>query len=155
MPSAFSCVLMLLFPYVIVCFVMHHILSKHVSAQKLHLRLGVCACINEPLRAHMNTYACLEAREMRDMNFFWGTQHLLKCCAHFFGALCRAFIIFGVRCHVRIFLWGICIENHGFNVGITLFRLGTRMGPAIKINLTWFGHNSAWVTTQVSNHGMI
>jgi hypothetical protein len=41
--------------------------------------------MNEPLQAHMNTHACLEAQEMRDMNFFfWGTQHLLKCCTHFF-----------------------------------------------------------------------
>ena len=45
-----------------------------------------------------------------------------------------------VRRHVRIFLWDICFENHGLNVGFTLFRLGTRLGPAIKINLTWFGN---------------
>ena len=45
----------------------------------MYLRLGICACINEPSWAHMNTCACLEAREMRDVNFFW-TQHLLKCC---------------------------------------------------------------------------
>jgi hypothetical protein len=37
-----------------------------------------------------------------------------------------------VRRHVRIFLWGICFENHGLNVGLALFRLGTRMGPEIK-----------------------
>ena len=77
---------------------------------------------------------------MRDEKIF-GIQHLLKCCAFFWGgggALCRAFIIFGVRCHVRIFLWDTYFQNHGLNLGLILFRLGTRMGPAIEINLTWF-----------------
>ena len=46
----------------------------------------------------------------------------------FLGALCRAFITFGLRCHVRIFLWDIYFENHGLGLGLALFRLGTRVG---------------------------
>ena len=50
----------------------------------MHLRLGICACINEPFRAHMNTYACLEAREMRDVNFFLNTTFIEMLRIYFF-----------------------------------------------------------------------
>jgi hypothetical protein len=33
----------------------------------------------------------------------------------------------------------LCFENHGLNVGLALFRLGTRVGPAMQknFNLSW------------------
>jgi hypothetical protein len=79
------------------------------------------------------------------MKNFWDTTFAEMLCFFFGGgggALCRAFIIFGVRCHVRIFLWNIYFENHGLNLRLILFRLGTRMGPTIKTNLAWFGNSS-------------
>ena len=90
----------------------------------------------------MHTHMCLETQEMRDMNFFWDTIFIVMLVYFFFGALCRAFITFGLRCHVRIFLWDIYFENHGLGLGLALFRLGTRVGPAMKKNLTWFGNSS-------------
>jgi hypothetical protein len=44
-----------------------------------------------------------------------------------------------VRRHVRIFLWGICFENYGLNVGLALFSLGIQVGPAMQknFNLSW------------------
>jgi hypothetical protein len=66
------------------------------------------------------------------------------------GVLCRAFIALELRCyaHSLFFLWGIfflllCIffffENHGLGLGTALFRLGTRVSPAMQknFNLPW------------------
>ena len=33
-------------------------------------------------------------------------------------------------------------ENHGLGLGLALFSLGTRVGPATKQNLAWFGNFS-------------
>ena len=59
----------------------------------MHLCLEICACINEPLRGHMNTYACLEAREMRDVNF---SKHNIYCdaCIFFFFCFLLGFEIY-------------------------------------------------------------
>jgi hypothetical protein len=37
------------------------------------------------------------------------------------------------------FLWGIFFENHGLGLGPVLFRLGTRVSPAMQknFNLSW------------------
>ena len=37
---------------------------------------------------------------------FFFLRHNIYCdaCVYFFGALCRAFIAFGLRCHTRIFM---------------------------------------------------
>ena len=130
----FPCALLLSFhfiPCVIVCFGMHHILSKHVSAQEMHFMYrNMCMYKWAFVGTHEHTHMLGNIRNERWKNCF-GIQHLLKCCAFFLGALCCAVIIFGVRCHVRISLWGIYFGNHGLNLGLTLFRLGTRMGLVI------------------------
>jgi hypothetical protein len=55
--------------------------------------------------------------------------------------LCRAFIALGLRCyaHSLFFLWGIFFENHGSGLGPALFRLGTRVSPAMQkdFDLSW------------------
>jgi hypothetical protein len=82
----------------------------------------------------------LETREMRDVNFFWDTIFIVMLVYIFFwGALCRAFATFGLRCHARIFLWDVYFENHELGLGLALFRLGTRVGPVMKKNfdLAW------------------
>ena len=121
----------------------------------------------------MHTHMCLETHEMRDMSFFpFFFRHNIYCDACvFFGALCRAFIAFGLRCHTRIF-YGSYFENFGLGLGLALFRLGTQMGPAMKKNFDLsrkffrafrenlgfetcfkfqFGVNLAWMAIQVSN----
>jgi hypothetical protein len=85
---------------------------------------------------------------MRDVKFFFFFFFFLRhniyydACVFFLGTLCRAFIVFGLRCHARIFFWGTYFENHGLGLGLALFRLGTRVGPAMKKNLAWFGNFS-------------
>jgi hypothetical protein len=40
---------------------------------------------------------------------------------------------------LSFFLWGIFFENHGLGLGPALFRLGTRVSPAMQknFNLSW------------------
>jgi hypothetical protein len=74
--------------------------------------------------------------------FFWG------------GVLCRAFIALGLRCYAHslfFFFYGayffffiiiiiyFFFENHGLGLGTALFRLGTRVSPAMQknFNLPW------------------
>jgi hypothetical protein len=40
------------------------------------------------------------------------------------------------------FLEDTYFKNHGLGLGLALFRLGTRMGPAMKKSLAWFGNFS-------------
>ena len=108
---------------------------------------------------------------MRDMSFFFLDTIFIVMLVYFFGALCRAFIAFGLRCHTRIF-YGTYFENYGLGLGPALFRLGTQMGSAMKkdFDFSWeffrafrenlgfetrfkfqFGDNLAWMTIQVSN----
>jgi hypothetical protein len=68
------------------------------------------------------------------------------------GVLCRAFIALGSRCYAHsLFSMGhiffifiiiiiyIFFENHGLGLGTALFRLGTRVSPAMQKNfdLPW------------------
>jgi hypothetical protein len=106
----------------------------------------------------------------------------------FWGVLCRAFIALGLRCYayslfsvghiffifLLLLLYTFFFENHGLGLGTALFRLGTRVGPAMQknFNLSWkffqifrenlgfetcfkfqFGDSLAWMTIQVSNRG--
>jgi hypothetical protein len=73
--------------------------------------------------------------------FFWG------------GVLRRAFIVLGLRCYAHslffsmghifflflLLLLYIFFENHGLGLGTALFRLGTRVSPAMQknFNLPW------------------
>ena len=71
----------------------------------MHLCLGICACINEPSQAHINTHACLEAREMRDMKFsffFLDTIFIVMLVYIFLG-----------HCVVHLLLLG-CVATHAF-----------------------------------------
>ena len=109
MSFAFSCALLLLFLlmplYVLGCITYLANMFVHKKENFLHLCIEICACTNEPLQAHVNRHICLEKEEMGDMNFLLGgIIFIVMLCIFFFGALCRAFIIFGARCYVRIFL---------------------------------------------------
>jgi hypothetical protein len=71
----------------------------------------------------------------------------------FGGVLCRAFIALGSRCYAHSFfsmgayiflfllllLYIFFFENHGLGLGTALFRLGTRVSPAMQkhFNLPW------------------
>ena len=137
MSFAFSCALLLLFPfipYAIVRFGMHHILSKHVRA---HIKkrksfafmhrnmcmykwasIGTCKC----------TYMLGKIRDGRYEFISLGAQYLL--CIFFWGTMSCIYYFWGTLLRTH-FLWGIYFENYGLNLGLTLFRPGTRMGPEI------------------------
>jgi hypothetical protein len=55
--------------------------------------------------------------------------------------LCRAFIALGLRCYAHSFFFsmGHIFENHGSGLGPALFRLGTRVSPAMQkdFDLSW------------------
>jgi hypothetical protein len=60
------------------------------------------------------------------------------------GVLCRAFIALGLRCYAHsLFSMGhiylFFFENRGLGLGPALFRLGTRVSPAMQknFNLSW------------------
>ena len=105
----FPCALLFLF-HVIVCFGMHFILSKHVSAQKLDF-LSMNVCVHK--WASIDTHA--HTRVWKHMRwgiwvFFFETQYLLWCLyIFFFGALCRAFIVF-----FFFFFWVALPHTHFF-----------------------------------------
>jgi hypothetical protein len=70
----FSCAFLLLFPFVqhaIVCFGMHYILSKHVSAQRLHFMcMNVCMYKWAFVGTHAHTHAFGNIGNERCENFF-------------------------------------------------------------------------------------
>jgi hypothetical protein len=97
---------------------------------------------------------CLETHEMRYAKNL--RRHVYyDACAFFFlgGVLCRAFIALGLRCYVHslffygayflflllFFIYFFFFENHGLGLGTALFRLGTRVSPAMQksFNLPW------------------
>ena len=71
------------------------------------LCIWMCACTNEPPWTHLHAHMCLGKHRMRDMSFFslffFFLRHNIYCDArvYFFGALCRTFIAFGLRCLVQ------------------------------------------------------
>ena len=107
----------------------------------MHLRLGMCACINEPSWEHMNTCACLEAREMRDVDFFFNTTFIEMLRMYFFFYLLffiTLFIyLFWILCHALVlyyyfFYLGMLPRTHLF-MGQMFWK--PRVG--CRIHLIW------------------
>ena len=104
----FPCTLLFLF-HVIVCFGMHFILSKHVSAQKLDF-LSMNVCVHK--WASIDTHA--HTRVWKHMRwgiwvFFFETQYLLWClCISFFLFFLGHYVV-----HLLFFFLG-CVATHAF-----------------------------------------
>jgi hypothetical protein len=76
--------------------------------------------------------------------FSWGGDYvvpLLRCYAHslFFFSMGHIFFFFYYYYYIFFFF-----ENHGLGLGTALFRLGTRVSPAMQkhFNLPW--NSSKW-----------
>jgi hypothetical protein len=75
--------------------------------------------------------------------FFFLRHHVYyDACVFFFGGhyVVPLLLLGCVATHTLFFfLWGIFFENHGLGLGPALFRLGTRVGPAMQknFNLSW------------------
>ena len=125
----------------------------------MHLCLEIRACINEPLQAHMNTYACLEARKTRDVKIFLNAAFIEMPRIYIFFLFFLFFFFFSG--FPPFFLFKQIFWKLRVNLGNIFFFFFFGVRNLFELQIGWFNglafeskHVEGWFdlgTTQASN----